>query len=29
MEYIKVIIRDYLSILGNQIDHFVKNSTFM
>ena len=28
MKYIKVIIRDYLSILGQQVDHFVKKSTF-
>ena len=28
MKYIKVIIRNYLSILGYQNDHFVKKSTF-
>ena len=28
MKYIKVIIRDLLSILGYQVDYFVKKSTF-
>ena len=28
MKHIKVIIRDYLSILGYQMDHFVKKNTF-
>ena len=27
-KYIKVIIRGYLSILGYEVDHFVKKSTF-
>ena len=29
MKYIKLVIRDCLSFLGYQMDHFVKKSTFL